>query len=432
MALRPLARLRLRLTAWYVGTFAAILALLGAGLFLAVRRQLAEQLDASLRSATTEVARAARIRELEAAAARGDVVDAVEELHIPDRTLFLVDTAGRPVKPDSAAAWVRRAAVLAARAGASDDEYRLPRGRVLRLHAQRFSLASGAPLVAVAVGDKVELEDRYAALIAAFGSAAVAAVVLVAAGGWLLVRKSTEPVEHTIEYMRRFMADAAHELRTPITVVRSRAEIALQQPRDPAAYQAALAGIESEARRLGHIVEDLLTLAQADAGEGRVQRERLYLDDVTLEAAEAARALAETRGVALRVLEFEEAVVAGDPGQLRQLLMILLDNAVKFTPRGGEVRLRIGLSAGHPTLGVEDTGIGIEADQLPHIFDRFYRGDPARTRGAPGVGSDGAGLGLAIARWIADRHGAQIRVSSVPGAGTKVEVRFPPFAVSSS
>src|SRR5438477_17645 len=123
------------------------------------------------------------------------------------------------------------------------------------------------PLVAIVVGNNVELQDRYAALIAAFGGAGLAALLLVAAGGWLLVRKSTAPVEATIEHMRRFMADAAHELRTPLTVLRSRAEVTLQQPRDAATYVAALGGIEREAKRLGSIVEDLLILARADAGE---------------------------------------------------------------------------------------------------------------------------------------------------------------------
>ena len=123
-------------------------------------------------------------------------------------------------------------------------------------------------LVAVAVADRVELEDSYADLITAFASVAFAALVLVAAGGFLLVRKSTEPIERSILFMRRFMADAAHELRTPITVLRTRVEVALQQPRDAANYVSALHSVEAEARRLGGIVDSLLVLARADAGSG--------------------------------------------------------------------------------------------------------------------------------------------------------------------
>src|SRR5690242_6183394 len=354
MALRPLARLRLGLTAWYLATFGAILILLGGGVFVVIGRQFARQLDDSLHEATIELIRAARIREMEAKTARGQVVDAVEELHIPDRSLYLFDAAGRPVTPASAPAWIVRAAIDAGRIGHLQREQDPRRGHTLRLDAERFTLASGAPMVAVAVADKVELEDRYAALIATFGAAAAAALLLVVAGGWFLVRKSTAPVERSIEHMRRFMADAAHELRTPLTVLRSRAEVALQQTRPAGEYEEALRGIESEAKRLGTLVEDLLILARADAGERPIVRERIYLDDLTLEAAGAARAVAEAKGVALDVDEFDEAPVVGDPTLLRQLVMILLDNAVKFTDRGGRVRVRVGAPNDRALLVVED------------------------------------------------------------------------------
>jgi signal transduction histidine kinase len=427
VTLQPLGGLRLRLTAWYVATFCVILALLGGGLFVSIRRQIQAELEDSLSDATAELARAARIREMEAGA-RGRVVDAVEELHIPDRALYLFAPDGRPIKPDAADGWIAAAAREAGRGGRLDAERNLPDDRTLRLHAQRFSLADGSPLVAVAVADKVEMEDRYASLIAAFGAAALGALVLVAAGGWLLVRKSTAPVERTIEHMRRFMADAAHELRTPLTVLRSRAEVALQQPRGADAYVAALRGIEAESRRLGRIVEDLLMLARADAGERPIERQRVFLDDVALDASGAARVMAQGRGVTLDVEEFEEAAVDGDAALLRQLVMILLDNAVKFTPAGGRVAVRVGAPTGRPTLSVEDSGVGIPPVQLPHVFERFYRGDPARTRGAHDGAQDGAGLGLSIAQWIADAHGATIGIASAAGVGTRVRVEFPPAA----
>jgi signal transduction histidine kinase len=416
----------LGLTAWYLATFGVILVFLGGGIFVVIGRQFARQLDDSLHDATVELERAARIREMESKTARGQVVDAVEELHIPDRSLYLFDASGNPVTPKQADAWIARAALDAARGGTAQRDQDPRRGHTLRLYAERFTLASGTPMVAVAVADKIELEDRYASLIATFSAAAAAALLLVVAGGWLLVRKSTAPVERTIEHMRRFMADAAHELRTPLTVVRSRAEVALQQSRAPGEYEEALRGIERETRRLGAIVEDLLILARADAGQRPITRERVYLDDLTLDAAGAARAVAQAKGVALEVDEFDEAAVVGDPNLLRQLIMILLDNAVKFTERGGRVRVRVGTRSQRPTLVVEDTGIGIPPEQLPHVFERFYRGDPARSPRRNGDGVDGAGLGLSIAKWIADAHHAEIALASEPGSGTRVSVQFTP------
>jgi signal transduction histidine kinase len=133
--------------------------------------------------------------------------------------------------------------------------------------------------------------------------------------------------------------------------------------------------------------------------------------------------VAQAKGVRLDVEEFDEAPVVGDATLLRQLVMILLDNAVKFTAGGGSVRVRVGAPNGRPALVVEDTGIGIAPEQLPHVFERFYRGDPARSR-TNGSAADGAGLGLAIAKWIADAHDAEIALASEPGEGTRVSVRF--------
>jgi signal transduction histidine kinase len=417
--IQRLVRLRLRLTIWYVGTFGLIIVLLGTSLFAVIRYQISQQLDDSLSSATEELARAARIREAEAKNARGRVVDAVDELNIPDRALYLLDTLGNAIKPDTASGWIRAAAREAAKTGQKNVQIDTRDDETLRLHALLFELASGRHLVAVAVADQVELEDRYADLIAAFGGVALAALVLVAAGGFLLVRKSTAPIERSVLFIRRFMADAAHELRTPITVLRTHAEVALQQPRDAANYVSSLRGIEAEARRLGGIVDSLLVLARADSGERQIEHERFFLDDLAIDAAAAAQLIGRQKGVAVSVEEFEEAPIVGDPALVRQLLMILLDNAMKFTDAGGEVRVRVSMLQGVPTFVVEDTGIGIKPEDLPRVFQRFFRGDTARGR------TEGAGLGLSIASWIAREHGAEISMTSEPGNGTRVTIRFP-------
>lgn len=419
-----LARLRLRLTAWYAGSFFAMLALQGTGIFAVITRRFDSELDASLREASQELVRATRV-----AAPVGAPIDQgaiVRILRIPGRTLYVTDGLGEPLSPGTLDPWLR---ALARRAAVGDSASAThSRGdRILRAHAERFPLGGGRTAVAIATGDEVELEDRYTTLIVAFGAAGLASVLLVAAGGYALARKSTEPVERAIEHMRRFMADAAHELRTPLTVMRSRAEVTLARPRTADAYEAALRNLERETIHLARIVDDLLTLARADAGQRPMQRERVFLDDVLLDSADAARAIAESRCVHVEVDEFEEAPVVGDPQLLRELTMILLDNAVKFTEPEGVVRASVERINDAATLTVSDTGIGIAADQLPHVFERFYRGDAARTRDA-GPGSQGVGLGLSIAHWIAEQHGATIRIDSRPGQGTRVVVQFPRVA----
>jgi len=422
LGIQRLARLRIRLTIWYVATFGLIIILLGAGLFAVISYQLSQQLDDSLNGATMELVRAARIREMEAASPRGRVIDAVDELNIPDRILYLLDTLGNPVKGHKVDDWIRRGAKDAGKLGRVTTQSDTPEDRTLRLHALRFKLASGQPLVAVAVADKVELEDKFADLITAFVVIAFAALFLVAAGGFILVRKSTAPIERSIEFTRRFMADAAHELRTPITILRTRAEVALQQPREAANYVSVLHGVEAEARRLGGIVDSLLVLARADAGERQIDKERIFLDDIAVDAAGAAEVVARQKNVKVLVDEFEEAPVEGDPILIRQLIMIVLDNAVKFTDAGGQVHVGVSMHEGSPMVSVEDTGIGIKQDDLSRVFQRFFRGETARSR------TDGAGLGLSIASWIAREHGADISLTSEPGKGTKVIVTFPPVA----
>ena len=420
---QPLARLRRRLTFWYAVTLSLILLLLGGGLYGVIHFQLELQMDESLRHATNELMRAARIREMEAASAHGTVVDAVDELHIPDRTLYLLDSAGSPVKPEEASAWVREAARRAASGESVTLEAESRGDHTLSLHAQRFRLQSGRPLVAVAVADQVELANRFAALIAAFGGAAVAAIIMIAAGGYFLVEKATAPAERSMAYTRRFVADAAHELRTPIAVLRTRTDAALQEPRTAEEYTQTLEGIGEEARRLGRVVDDLLLLARADAGERPVERVRFFLDDVVLDATLSLRTLAHAAGVTLAVDEFEETPIVGDANLVRELVVVLVDNAVKFTPPGGQVRVRVSPTP-QPMVTVEDTGPGIPAAQLPHVFERFYRGEESRPRGG------GAGLGLAIAQWIAEVHAAKLTLTSVSGSGTRATVEFPMLATA--
>jgi two-component system OmpR family sensor kinase len=226
-------------------------------------------------------------------------------------------------------------------------------------------------------------------------------------------------LERSFADQQRFMADASHELRTPLSVAITAVQVALQNPeRNEAEFRDALSVVEEQLRRLKRIVEDMFILAQADAGAYQPYLAPVYLSDITDEALRAARILAARKNIEVSEekdgpdLEFH-----GDEGLLRQLMLILLDNAVKYTPEGGHVGLRVRQRTGAYEIEVSDDGPGISDSEQKLIFDRFYRTDKARSRRNPGAGG-GAGLGLAIARWIAELHSGSISVSSSPSGTT--------------
>lgn len=225
-------------------------------------------------------------------------------------------------------------------------------------------------------------------------------------------------LEEASKAQQRFVADASHELRAPLTAIQGNLELLRRRPdMPPGEQQESLAEAEREAARLTRLVADLLALARADSGAS-VQHVPVDLDAVVLDALSSARSL--MRGQALAVDTFEPAQVVGDADRLKQLFLILLDNALKYTPSGGQVSVRLSRTRDCATVTVCDTGVGIPAEALPHIFERFYRADPARARD-PG----GTGLGLPIAQWIVEQHGGALRVESTPGRGTTVSVRLP-------
>jgi signal transduction histidine kinase len=227
-----------------------------------------------------------------------------------------------------------------------------------------------------------------------------------------------DSLEAAYRQQQRFVADASHELRAPLTVILANLELLERQPGLPASErQEALQEAARETRRLVRLVADLLALARADAGTPQ-RRQRVELDRVLVEAFGQMRQLAGGRGLTVEALE--PVLVGGDADQLRQLLLALIDNALKYTPPGGRVALGLRRRGRWAEVTVQDTGIGIDPEHLPHVFERFYRADPAR-QSDPG----GTGLGLAIARWIAEQHGGEVVLASEPGRGTTATVRLP-------
>ncbi len=230
-----------------------------------------------------------------------------------------------------------------------------------------------------------------------------------------------ERIETSIKRTTRFTADASHELRTPIAIMRTRAELALRRPRTEAEYRDTLGKLHEELVRTSELVERLMLLARTDSGIDLLHRDRVDLTCTAREALKNIEPLIEERKLTMQV-DIAERVVwsEGDPQLLRQLFVILLDNAVKYTPAPGKVSVSLSTTDDHAVFAVFDTGIGIEASELKNVFDRFYRADEARSRE-----SGGAGLGLAIGLWIAEAHGGSIVAKSTPGAGSEFRVLLP-------
>ena len=224
-------------------------------------------------------------------------------------------------------------------------------------------------------------------------------------------------LEQSYATQQRFIADASHELRAPLTLIQANLELARRPGLDPAAQAVAVAEAHTETTRLARLVANLLVLARADAGLP-IRREAVELDRLLMDVLGEIRRVA--GGQRLAVDQLEPSTVSGDPDRLRQLLVILLDNAVKYTPAGGRIGLRLARDGATAVLAISDTGLGIPPEHLEHVFERFYRADPGRARD-PG----GTGLGLPIARWIVEQHAGSIELSSRPAEGTTAVVRLP-------
>lgn len=222
--------------------------------------------------------------------------------------------------------------------------------------------------------------------------------------------------------LRRFTADASHELKTPLAVLRADVERAMSEPIPPPERLVALEEALQETTRMADLVESLLTLARADEGRFDIHREPVALKPLVQDIYETALILGEGAGVAVNFPFTADVTVMGDPTRLRQLFLNLVTNAIKYTPAGGKVELGLGLHSDNVTFAVRDTGIGIAAADVPHIFERFWRADRARSRMSE---RGGFGLGLAISQWIAQAHGGTLTASSRLGRGSLFTVTLP-------
>jgi signal transduction histidine kinase len=228
-------------------------------------------------------------------------------------------------------------------------------------------------------------------------------------------------LETAFQRITQFTADASHELRTPVAVVRTSAELALSKPRSEGEYREVLALILSETEKISHLIEQLLELARADSGSVELALTRTDLREPLREACRQASFLAESKEIEFRAAIPGQAIwVAGESSALEKLFMIVLDNAVKYTAGRGLIEVSMKLNGEFAAIDVIDTGIGIGSEDIPHVFERFYRVDKARSRESGGIG-----LGLAIGKWIAQTHRGDISVQSEPHKGSTFQIKLP-------
>ena len=458
--------LSFRLVTWYAGLLTVVFVLLGALTLLILRHYLeANLLDIQARRARqiADTLLAAVPRTGESMLARE-----VEELYAPeanDRLIRISRGDGRVVyaseRPkDSSFDPARVPLPSLSRLGEFSRKELLPGGALL-VAALPYTPVGGSARYVVEVGVSnapTEATLRQVLFMMAIGLPVALCVAVV--GGFVLVRRALRPVEQlgrkaeditqhnlserlpvvqtgdelerlsislnhmisrlegSIESSKQFVADASHELRTPLTVLRGELEALAQDAQLRSQTRESLGSMLEEVDRLTEVVEGLLALSRLDAGESRAQWVRFDLGELAASTADQMSLLAEDKNITLACESAADVIVEGDQARMKQVIVNLLDNAIKYTPNGGKVRLKIAREDTDALLEIADDGIGIPQQALPHVFKRFYRVDGSRSRE-----QGGAGLGLSIVESICSAHGAQVEVTSTLGKGSRFCIR---------
>jgi len=453
---------RLQLTAWYLFLFTVVFVAFSLFLYGLVSRGLYRRLDDNLSS---QARTAAGLLRDELDESHGDAVSAAREV-ISDLNLGNILVAffedGR-LLASSTPIESREALDLARRGTSSESDIlatiaRVGKMKTSRLVAHPISI-DGRHFVML-VGESLRATKEDLELLRGLLYVALPLALLIAgAGGFFLATHSLAPLrwmadqaktitdknlnrrldagaapaelrvladsfnellsrlDQSFETMRRFVADASHELRTPLSVIRGEADVALGHDRTAGEYQETLVIIQDEARRLTRLIDDLLNLARADAGRVNLRIEEFYLNEMLGDCCRAFQAAAGAKRIELQCVCPGDVSFRGDPELLRRLALNLIENAVRHTPAGGKIVVELKTAANQLLIQVADTGIGISPEAAPHIFERFYRGDQARSRQ-----DGGFGLGLSIVKWIAESHRGEVDFTSEPGLGTTFTV----------
>lgn len=461
------ASIRVRLTLWYGLALALILSLFAVSLYLVMSRALREQVDASLEEAAAVAIRTLGEHRFGPFLIFEDLSQDFPEIALLDKFFQIFGPAGQ-VTIQSANIQSREIPLsqtafrAALEGGATFESVQFEKGVPIRLLS--FPVRQGDQLVNILrVGTSLQPTERmlHRLLIGLYIASPVALLVSLA-GGWFLAGRALRPVhvltqtakriaagdltqriqtphsndeigqlastfndmigrlEVSFRQIRQFSADASHELRTPLTITKGETELALRRPRQADDYRMVLESNLEEIDRMSRIVDELLFLSRADLGEIKLKMLPVQLDDLVREVQQQAMVLGQDRHVTTVLNAVEPVVVLGDDLRLRELLLNLVDNAVKYSCDGQSVTLSLQVVDHRVKLTVQDRGIGISQDEQTRIFDRFYRTDEARAHA-----SKGSGLGLSICKWIVEVHKGTLTVQSQPRQGATFTVFLP-------
>lgn len=462
-----MASIRARLTLWYTAVVVIVLIASAVAVSITQNRLALQRLDDELARSLRTLEGVMRTEFGEGLDLAGAAAEARAEVIVPDRILIIAGPDRRVVMawgPPGAGASSASSALAAAVPGTLPPVDLISttfgeRGIPVRLLVSEERAGAHVYLAAVAA-PLAPLDTQRRELYGALLAGVIVALIIAAAGGWIVGRESLRPLgemarqaaaitAHTpnfrlqtaerddelgmlassfngllsrlataLQAQRQFMADASHEMRTPVSVVKTTAQVTLaRQERGEFEYRESLLIVSEQATRLARMVDAMFLLSRAEASGVPLQIEPVYLDDIATETVRALQVIATQRDVTLRVEGATEVAFQGDDGLLRQLLANLLDNAIRFARRGGAVVVRLARHADSLRLSVIDDGPGVATVDRARIFERFVRADTT---------SPGAGLGLPIARWIAEAHGGELLLESSEQGRTCFTATFPP------
>jgi len=427
------SRLRLRLTLLYLLAALLLTALIDGGVYVLLQSSFRASTDAALRRkvevGVLSLAPTVPGQEPQGEA-DGETEDAGAQLHgneveepfdaelapvflvpldVQGNSVSMIGGAAAPVPPDE------EALRSASESGQDLRTLVLPDGSRYRLLTEKVSTATG-PIYLQAGRSLADQEAILRRLLVGILAYSALTTLLLGWGSWHLAGRSLLPAQQAWEKQQAFVANASHELRAPLTLLRASAEVAQRKLAPDSPTHPLLEDVLRETDVMARLVEDLLLLSRLDAGALRLEMEPIDVAGLLREVSSSFERVASDRAIRVEV-SLTPATALGDRARLRQVILILLDNALRHVRPGGWIRVASGIDSGRVTITVSDNGTGIPSEHLPHVFERFYRGDS----GDPG----GSGLGLSIARGILQAHHGEIELDSHPEQGTRVTLRLP-------